>query len=205
MSEKDEVEGRPGEWMHTSMGGKFFPEDPRVEEIRVSDLANGMALCCRYGGQGRVDRFYSVAEHCVHVAAYALIHEKWPADAAMAALFHDAAEGYLTDLPRAVKLGARPTYSGMEDHLQLLIETKYDLRTAALHWGREIKRLDQRIVPLEKAAVMRYQQPWAADALKPLEGVVIRCWSPARAKAAWLKMYETVCEARGMQPEEWEI
>lgn len=202
---KDEVDGRIGEWMHTSMGDQFFPEDPRMEEIRVTDIANGMALCCRYGGQGCIDRFYSVAEHCVHIAAYALLHARWPAPAAMAALFHDAAEGYLTDLPRAVKRGAKEGYTEMEDRLQAMIEEKYDLHYVMRHWSKEIKTLDQRIVPAEKAAIMRYQRPWANDQFSPLEGVVIRCWSPVQAKTAWLNMYEKLCAAQKITPEKWEI
>jgi uncharacterized protein len=202
---RDIVDGRMGEWMHTSMGNKFFPADPRIEDIRVTDIANGLALCNRYGGQNRIDRFYSVAEHCVHMARYALMREGWPAQAAMGALFHDAAEGYLTDLPRAVKHAVGEGYEGLEERLQNAIEEKYGLALVMHGWGRDIKMLDQRIVPLEKAAIMRYPQPWAHDQFEPLEGVTIQCWSPRKAKAAWLAMYEMLCKMQGLTPEEWEI
>ena len=87
---KDEVEGRVGLWMQTSLGGKFFPQDMRPEEIFISDIANGLALDCRYNGQGRVDRYLSVAEHSVLMAQVAR-RRRWPAKVTFAVLLHDAA------------------------------------------------------------------------------------------------------------------
>lgn len=203
---RDLVEDRVGDWMQTSLGGKFFPRDVRAEEIFISDIANGLAMDCRYAGQGRVDRFYSVAEHSVHIACHARYHLDWPARGALVALLHDAPEAFLRDRPRAVKLSERP---GPADELDRAIENavmeRFGLTEVWERFRRPIKDLDVRMVPLEKQAIMRYPQPWAFDEYVPLEGVRIECWSPARAKLEFLTLYDDLCEAWGPQPQEWEL
>lgn len=216
----DAVEGRPGHWMQTSLGGRFFPMDPRVEDVYISDIANGLALDCRYAGQGRVDKFYSVAEHCCHMVTYAATFLKWPAEALLATLLHDAAEAYCNDLPRAVKHAVNnlvclydPTgeaegcdaYSEVEDAIQVVIDVKFNIENARMGWAKEIKEMDQRMIPSEKAAIMRHSQLWAHDKLKPLEGVEIQCWSSPVAKEMFLNAYTTICRAGGFKEEGYEI
>ncbi len=191
--------------MQTSLGGKFFPLDPRPEEVFISDIANGLALDCRYAGQGRIDRFYSVAEHCYHMTAYAHRTLQWPPEALLATLLHDAAEAYCNDLPRAVKQAVGAGYTRIEDKIQMAIWKKFKLLTPALHWRDKIKDLDRRIIPLEKAAIMRHPQPWAHDKLEPLEGVVIHCWDPPEAKIKFLQMYAGICATSGFKKEGYEI
>ena len=115
----DIVEGRKGRWMHTSLGGRFWPEDPRVDEVHISDIANGLALDCRYSGQGRVDRFYSVAEHSALMAWYAMDNYRpW---LAYLCLLHDAAEAYLNDLSPAIKKALGASYKKLEEGVQAVI------------------------------------------------------------------------------------
>ena len=40
-----------GDWMRTRSGGRFYPADPRPEEVKILDIASGLAKECRYGGQ----------------------------------------------------------------------------------------------------------------------------------------------------------
>jgi len=200
----DVVEGRRGAWMQTSMGGKFFPLDPRPEDFCISDLANGMALDCRYAGQGRVDRYYSVAEHCVHMARYSIRDSTHPT-VSMVVLLHDAAEGFFNDLPRAVKHAVGSAYSDLEDNFQDIILAKYKLLIISVENAHYIKDLDRRMVPLEKAVIMRYPQPWAYDQFEPLDGITIQCWTPSQAKLEWLVTYEQLCKKLGWTPEKWEL
>jgi len=212
MTNRDTVEDREGEWMSTSLGGRFFPSDPRPEEIFMSDIANGLALDCRYGGQGRVDRFYSVAEHSVHMSQAALrastVHPNIDAECAMVALLHDASEAWINDLTRATKAGTgclADSYIGMENAIQACVWERYGLEEAAIiHWAF-VKDLDRRMVPLEKAAIFRHQQPWAFDQYEPLEGVKILCLSPQAAKRFFVVEYWTLCASLGWDPEEIEI
>ena len=187
----DEVEGRVGNWMHTSLGNKFFPADPRPEEVFIEDIANGLALDCRFAGQGDVERYYSVAEHCLLMAQYAW-NCGWPAKALLATLLHDAAEAYLNDLPRAVKQAVGEGYITIEKCLQYVIECKFEIGSEADEWRAQIKDLDRCIVPVEKAAIMTYPQPWAHDRFAPLQGIIVKCWQPPEAKERFLRVFNTL-------------
>ncbi len=207
---EDLVEGRPGEWMATSTGRKFFPLDPRPEDFTISDIANGHALDGRYGGQGRVDRFYSVAEHTYRIAEYIAKHTDKGPLVALCGLVHDSPEGLLRDQPRAIKKAMRALstpspYDTISDRLEVVILKKYGLTDAMAANKAFIKELDCRIVPLEKAAIMRRPQEWAYDEFEPLEGVEIKCLPPVLAKKLWLGLYHRLCVDAGIPHEEYEI
>jgi hypothetical protein len=53
-------------WIATYTGAAFDVMNPRAEDIRFDDIASALSKQCRYGGH--CIEFYSVAEHCVHVA-----------------------------------------------------------------------------------------------------------------------------------------
>jgi hypothetical protein len=63
-----------GDWMQTYSGRRFYPLDPRAEELADLDIAHALSLLCRYGGH--VERFYSVAEHCVEADNRILLTER---------------------------------------------------------------------------------------------------------------------------------
>ena len=80
----------------TFSGLRFWPLDPNPEKILIADIAHALAHQCRFGGHA--SKFYSVAEHSVHVSKLCLPeHALW-------GLLHDASEAYLVDLPRPLKL-----------------------------------------------------------------------------------------------------
>src|ERR1035437_5720974 len=50
----------------TFSGLRFWPLDPNPEKILIADIAHALAHQCRFGGHA--SKFYSVAEHSVHVS-----------------------------------------------------------------------------------------------------------------------------------------
>ena len=52
---------RIGDWMQTYSGKRYYPVDPRIEDVDINDIAHALSHLCRYGGH--CSRFYSVAEH----------------------------------------------------------------------------------------------------------------------------------------------
>ena len=83
------MSARRGEWIQTFSGGRFWPLDPRPEDVYIGDIAHALSMKCRYAGHTTF--FYSVAEHSVHVCRHA------PAEHKLWALLHD--EGRQVFLP----------------------------------------------------------------------------------------------------------
>jgi hypothetical protein len=104
----------------TFSGLRFWPLDPDPAKILIEDVAHGLAHQCRFGGHA--SRFYSVAEHSVHVSRLCL-----PEDA-LWGLLHDASEAYLDDPPRPLKqLPEFAVYREAERRLQRAVAVRFGL------------------------------------------------------------------------------
>lgn len=114
---------RDGGWMVTYSGMKFYPLDPKPEEIRFEDIAHGLSNVCRFGGQSKT--FYSVAEHSVRVAQWLMRTEKSEELAAWG-LVHDASEAYLGDVIRPIKKFF-PAYKVVEEKVMKAVTKKLGL------------------------------------------------------------------------------
>lgn len=86
--------GRKGDWMQTFTGIRYYPLDPKVEDIDILDIVQALSTISRYNGHCR---FYSVAEHSV------LVSHLVPDEHKLTALFHDATEAYTGDMTRPMK------------------------------------------------------------------------------------------------------
>lgn len=177
-SARDTSPARRGDWMQTFSGRRFWPLDPRPEDVAIEDIAHSLSLQTRYAGHCL--RFYSVAEHCVLMARAA------PAEHARRALLHDAAEAYLVDLPRPVKrflLG----YGPAEIKVMGCICLAFGLDG---FMPETVKALDNRILMDERAQNMRPTgEVWNyGGATEPL-GVTLQFWSPERAEREFLTTF----------------
>lgn len=141
-------------WICTAHGRRFWPLDPRPEEVDIVEIAHALANLCRFAGHCR--SFYSVAQHSVLCQELAKCRE-WSLDVQKAALLHDAAEAYVVDLPRPLKLKL-PDYVRIEERVQAVIRE-------ALHvpWDAEIakqvKELDNIALATEKRDLMSKDSP----------------------------------------------
>ena len=106
------------------------------------------------------------------------------------ALLHDAAEAYLTDVPRPLK-PLLTGYREAEDLVMRALASRF-----GLPWPEPVvvKTLDGRILADEKAQIMASEPaPWTLYG-DPL-GVTIRCLSPAEAEAEFLLRFRTLSDA----------
>lgn len=164
-----------GDWMQTYTGRRYYPMDPKSEDIDPWDIAHALSFLCRYGGH--VSRFYSVAEHCV------LMSRAVPEEDALSALLHDATEAYVVDVPRPVKRYL-DNYKDIENRVWGAISTRFGVSSVL---PASVLAADNRILLSEKAALLPTSEGvWPGlEGLAPLD-VTIRAWSPERAKIEYL-------------------
>ena len=106
------LEGRKASWafsgygravtglpLDTASGVRLDLDDPRPDDITLSDVAAALSKTCRFGAQAR--SFYSVAQHAVLVAD--LVEDAGHPELALAALHHDSHEAYACDLATPLK------------------------------------------------------------------------------------------------------
>ncbi|KRQ11906.1 phosphohydrolase [Bradyrhizobium pachyrhizi] len=165
---------RKGDWMQTFSGLQFWPLDPRANEVRIQDIAAGLSKLCRYGGQSL--RFYSVAEHCVHMANHA------PDELKLAALLHDASEAYLCDIIRPIK-PFLSNYLEIEAGLERVIAQRFGLSHP---WPAEVKRLDTAILADERDQAMAPPPVAWSQTTEPPLGVTLQFWAPEVAQVEFL-------------------
>jgi 5'-deoxynucleotidase YfbR-like HD superfamily hydrolase len=166
-----------GDWSQTYTDLMFYPKDPRPEDIDIRDIAHGLAYSSRFNGQ--TNRYYSIAEHCVHVS-----YECDEADA-LEGLMHDAAEAYVGDVVTSVKRHL-PGFYEIEDAIEQVIAAKYKLRRP---WPESVKRADIAVLIAEKRDLFAKNLVWKKHAnTKPMSRTV-NCWNDSTAYDHFLKRY----------------
>ena len=168
---------RVGDWMMTFTGRKFFPLDPRPEDIDLRDIGWALAHQCRYNGHGRF--YYSVAEHSVllsrHFGQGTLARE---------ALLHDAAEAYIGDVIRPLKRSL-PQFVEIEANLERVIFDRFNLPSTIRD---QVKAADTAILTDERN---RLFDPGVCDAhgwsVRDRLGVAIEGWAPVAAFGAFMQ------------------
>lgn len=86
--------------MTTVSGVQFTPYDPNPSDVRLQDIAHGLANLCRASGQARF--FYSVGLHSIYVSQD-LAARGESRRRQLIGLLHDAQEAYISDLVSPVK------------------------------------------------------------------------------------------------------
>lgn len=169
-------------WMTTVSGKRIDFRFPHHSDLVIRDIAHSLGMKCRYNGHSTM--FYSVAEHCVHVAEYI---EMYGGDAeAYHALLHDADEAYLPDLPRGLK-NLIPGYLEIEARFRQEIAFAFSTRSTV---SALIKDVDTRIVVNEKAVLFPPNRTPADPVYaEPLENIEIIGWTPREARDRFLMMY----------------
>lgn len=164
-----------GDWMQTFTGQQFYALDPRPEDIDSRDIARALSMQCRFNGH--VNKFYSVAEHCV-LLSFAVSPPN-----ALWALLHDATEAYVGDMVRPLKKHM-PDYVAVEDRLMGVIAERFGLSGEI---PAEVHEADSRILLTERDALMNPSSHlWAVDGLPPLP-VNIFAWYPKLAEEMYLR------------------
>ena len=173
-------------------GTLFDIADPAGSEFTLNDIAHGLGRVCRFAGH--TNRFYSVAEHCVHVSRLVPLEHK------RAALLHDAAEAFIGDVTRPLK-AMLPDYRKIEKAIEDAISDRFLIdelgnasRTAIHH--PLIKKIDVAMCYVEARELMPsipgYWSSMNADpeAVTAARSIRLNFDKPEFATAAWLRAWQ---------------
>jgi|SRR6185312_5486199 len=116
---------------------------PRPEDIDIRDIAAALSKICRFGGHSRT--FYSVAQHSILVAHLTL------ESMAGIGLLHDAAEAYLGDVIKPLKVILGDGYASLEASFERAIFRKFGL---PIEHKAIIKEADELALEIENECFM---------------------------------------------------
>lgn len=156
-------------WQQTRSGKRFYPLNPRSEDIDIVDIAWHLSLLCRF--TGAVKYMYSVAQHSVLVSYYT------PPQYALEGLLHDGAEAYLNDIARPIKHNDKLAgYCEIEDIVSAAIARKYNLQYP---FPKEVKYWDDRVLVNEKRDLFTVNYDWGLtyDPIEDLQIVAMDQWT----------------------------
>lgn len=109
--------------IQTRSGVAFDILNPTADMVELDDIAWSLSNICRFNGH--CSRFYSVAEHsyvgALHMAG------AFGRNMQRAFLLHDAAEAYIGDICRPVKLALGPAVKEIEKAIQDAIHDRFDI------------------------------------------------------------------------------
>ncbi len=108
------------------------------DAIDINDIAWALARIPRF--TGHLNEFYSVADHCLNIAAVA------PKELKLEALMHDSAEAYIGDIPTPLKRLLGNPIKEIESRIENIIADKFKL---SYPWHKKIKELDAQILNAE--------------------------------------------------------
>jgi 5'-deoxynucleotidase YfbR-like HD superfamily hydrolase len=166
-------------YVSTFSGNRFYPLEPRIDHVAIEDIAHGLAYQCRFNGQ--THEFYSVAQHSLMVASLV------PTDLRLAALLHDAAEAYLGDMVKPLKV-LLPAFAAIEEQVSAIIAAAFGVDFS--DYG-PIKRADLIALATEKRDLMPHSaERWAyLDDVRPLPEPIVTM-SPGLAKQEFLREFK---------------
>lgn len=177
---------KPKPFIETYTGKKFYFTDPEPDMIDIRDIAHSLSLQCRF--MGHVETFYSVAEHSVAVSC---IVDK---ENALVALLHDAAEAYLSDIPRPIK-NLFPMYKALEYKISQAIFKKFNIEFLDDNETyKDVKDADNTQLKTEAKYLLSSQgKDWIGDyPTKGRKGKVPNCLAPIHAEALFLRSFEEI-------------
>ena len=160
-------------WIDTYSGQRFKYQSMDVNAIDIKDIAIGLANLCRFSGQ--CIKFYSVAQHSILASYYV------PEELALQALLHDAAETYISDVPRPLKR-LLPELVKIEESIIKRIFFKFGVDYPI---SKEVKEVDIKLLLAEQEILFEDQKDWGFNVepfdKNPLEGIKI--WAPGMETA----------------------
>lgn len=129
---------------------KFYPLEPRLEDIKIEDIVHALSLMTR--ANGHFKHFFSVAQHSINCYKEAK-SRGYTKRVQLGCLLHDASESYISDLTRPVKRNLSQ-YFVIEEKLQKVIYEKFGLRNLSQEELDKIRDVDDSMLYYEFIEIM---------------------------------------------------
>ena len=139
---------RPGTWIPTVSGRRFWLEDPRADEVEPFDIAYGLARIPRFNGM-TCGIPYVVGQHSV--LASLLVERRF----ALHGLLHDGHEYVSMDLTSPLKRILGPEYARVEARHKAAVAERFGL-TWTYEATAAVKAVDNQLVATEAVCLT----PW---------------------------------------------
>lgn len=177
---------RKGDWAQIYSGEKFWPLDPRPEEVDINDIAHSLAFQCRFNGH--CNFFYSIAQHSVFVSKIV------PPSQALAGLLHDGAEAYTGDIVSPLKRCLPPQFKEIEIEIEKVIFEHFGIENID---HIEIKKADKIALFTEMRDLMKKpHSKWNdVDTYHPHPDKIIPL-GPEEAKKEFLERFKELTERK---------
>ena len=132
--------------------------DPSEDQFTLADIAGGLSKICRFGGQ--IECFYSVAEHS-YWCGYQAVCDGLSCDEVSAVLLHDAAEAFVGDVVKPLKL-MLGEFGRIERRIEAVIERKFGV-DFGMH-KNAIRKIDREMLIAERRAMFSVEDvKWTGE------------------------------------------
>lgn len=133
------------DFIPTVSGKRFYYRDPKADQIELEDIAHGLSLHPRYGGQ--TENFFSVARHSILVSRE-LEEKGYSGKIQIYGLLHDAPEAYLGDVPAPLKKNLDNLRS-IEDEILDAVWEAFDIDKPGDDEWKKVKEADNTLLHYE--------------------------------------------------------
>ena len=174
-----------GNTIKVSAGHYVDLSEPDPETIDIESIAAGLSKTCRFGGH--CDHFYSVAQHSVN--CYLLALDGCVTGSALRAiLLHDAAEAYIGDVVKPLKV-MLPDYMAIESKLEAAIEKALNVSFSE---NRDvIKHYDRAMLKIEKQKFWpECSEEWVGFSDLVVPDFNFHCELPTHAEVNFLRAFK---------------